>query len=736
MLDRAKAVDENFSRRILDGNLPEAVRRITAAQAGLNRETFTELFHSQLLSRHLDLQARVLKDKGLGFYTIGSSGHEGNAAIAKVFRHTDMAFLHYRSGAFMVQRSKHLPEINPVRDQMLSFVCSKLDPISQGRHKVFGSVPLWVPPQTSTIASHLPKAVGAAHGLGKAKKIGVTPVIPQDSVILCSFGDASLNHGSSQAAFNAAEYWSYRGEELPLVFICEDNGIGISVPTPDNWVQHTMQRRSGLAYVQCSGLHLPDIWLAAQEAEDIARRERRPVFLHMQTIRLMGHAGNDTESQYRAQQKIEAIEAQDPLLHSARIAIDSGFMSAEDIVDQYENIRRQVAHEADEALKLPKLDNAEEIMSALAPVRPEQPLPPTLSGARRQQLFGKVYSQLTEPRTLANLVNFALTDLMAQYPHLVMFGEDVGKKGGVYRVTADIQARIGTDRVFDTLLEETSILGGAIGFAQIGLLPMPEIQFLAYTHNAADQIRGEAATLSFFSAGQYTNPMVIRIAGLGYQKGFGGHFHNDNAFAFLREIPGVIVAIPSNGYDAARMLKACVRLADEQKRVVIFLEPIALYHVKDLHDKNDNQWAFAYPADEAPLVFGEPGLYGDGKDLVIVTYGNGNYLSRQAEKILREQHGVGCRIVDLRWVAPVHVEQLRKAVDGYKKVLIVDECRKTGSLSEEITTHLVEHCTPQPQIKRVTGKDSFITTGTSWQYLLPGVEDIVDAALRLHRTNA
>ncbi len=734
MLDRAKAVDENFTRRVLEGNFPDAVRRLTAAQAGLTRDTFLELFHSQLLSRHLDLQARVLKDKGLGFYTIGSSGHEGNAAIAKVFRHTDMAFLHYRSGAFMVQRSKHLPEINPVRDQMLSFVCSKFDPISQGRHKVFGSVPLWVPPQTSTIASHLPKAVGAAHGLGKAKKIGIEPLIPEDSVILCSFGDASLNHGSSQIAFNTAEYWSYKGEEMPLVFICEDNGIGISVSTPPNWVQHTMQRRSGIAYVQCSGLHLPDVWLAAQEAEEIARQERRPVFLHVQTVRLMGHAGNDTESQYHAQKKIEETEAQDPLLHSARIAVENGFMSADDIVSLYENIRQQVAFEAEETLKLPKLDNAEDIMAALAPVRPELPLPPALNAEQEAQVFGKAQSQLAEPRTLANLINFALTDVMARYPNIVLFGEDVGKKGGVYRVTADIQARIGTERVFDTLLEETSILGGAIGYSQIGLLPIPEIQFLAYTHNAEDQIRGEASTLSFFSSGQYTNPMVIRIAGLGYQKGFGGHFHNDNAFAFLREIPGIIVAIPSNGYDAARMLKTCIRLADEQKRVVVFLEPIALYHVKDLHEKNDNAWAFSYPANEAPLPYGEPGVFGEGKDLVILTYGNGNYLSRQAEKILREQHGVGSKVVDLRWVAPLHVDQLLKAIDGFKKVLIVDECRKTGSLSEEITTHLVEHCKKLPHIKRITGKDSFITTGTSWQYLLPATEDVVAAALELHKT--
>ena len=146
---------------------------------------------------------------------------------------------------------------------------------------------------------------------------------------------------------------------------------------------------------------------------------------------------------------------------------------------------------------------------------------------------------------------------MLEYPEIVMMGEDVGRKGGVYGVTQKLCDRFGQDRIIDTLLDEQSILGLAIGLAHNGFIPMPEIQFLAYLHNAEDQIRGEAATLSFFSNGQFTNPMVLRIAGLGYQKGFGGHFHNDNSLAVLRDIPGVIVGCPSHGADAAKMLREC-----------------------------------------------------------------------------------------------------------------------------------------------------------------------------------
>ncbi len=151
---------------------------------------------------------------------------------------------------------------------------------------------------------------------------------------------------------------------------------------------------------------------------------------------------------------------------------------------------------------------------------------------------------------------------------MLVFGEDVGVKGGVYGVTRGLQRMAGVDRVFDTLLDEQTILGLALGAGVSGMLPIPEIQYLAYVHNAIDQLRGEAATLSFFSTGQYVNPMVVRIAGYAYQKGFGGHFHNDNALGGLRDLPGVVVASPAAGIrcrgDAAHL---CCGGEDRRHRV-------------------------------------------------------------------------------------------------------------------------------------------------------------------------
>jgi 2-oxoisovalerate dehydrogenase E1 component len=216
--------------------------------------------------------------------------------------------------------------------------------------------------------------------------------------------------------------------------------------------------------------------------------------------------------------------------------------------------------------------------------------------AARDALFAKDARNLAKPVTLAKSINFALADLMLRYPNVSLFGEDVARKGGVYGVTQGLQDKFGAARVFDTLLDEQTILGLAIGMGHNGFVPIPEIQFLAYLHNAEDQIRGEAATLSFFSNQQYRNPMVVRIAGLPYQKGFGGHFHNDNSLAVLTDIPGIIVAVPSCAADAPAMLRECVRLAHEDGRVIVFVEPIALYHTTDLVEAGDGGWTANYTA--------------------------------------------------------------------------------------------------------------------------------------------
>ena len=271
----------------------------------------------------------------------------------------------------------------------------------------------------------------------------------------------------------------------------------------------------------------------------------------------------------------------------------------------------------------------------------------------------------------------------------MIFGEDVARKGGVYGVTRGLLPATSSARVFDTLLDEQSILGLALGAGVSGLLPIPEIQYLAYFHNAADQIRGEGATLQFFSNRQYRNPMVVRVAGYGYQKGFGGHFHNDNSIAAMRDIPGVVIASPARPDDAAAMLHTCAAAAREAGVVCLFLEPIALYHTRDLHDDGDDGWLAPYPESGVPI--GRARTYGDGTDLTILTFGNGLRMSLRVARRLESRRTSesasstcgGWR--RCRWRTCC----ARPRVTG--RVLIVDETRETGGVGEGVLATLLKH---------------------------------------------
>lgn len=727
MQDRAEIVHQNFLKKVKDEDVPQT-NSIRLDDAGLYPHEAVRIFESQILSRQLDRASRSLQKQGEGFYTIGSSGHEGNAAIATALRLTDMAFLHYRDAAFYIERSKQLPGTTPLWDMLLSFTAGAEDPIAQGRHKVLGSKELFIPPQTSTIASHLPKAVGAAYSIGLNRKLGQEhPTLPKDAIIACSFGDASINHSTALGAINTASWTAYQGIPMPLLFICEDNNIGISTATPDGWVKARYGDHAGLKYFECDGLNIFDTFRAACAAQDFVRKYRKPALLHFNCVRLYGHAGADMQIAYMSKEKIEAMEANDPLLHSAALLLREGVLKAEQIRDLYNSAEERIHAAIPHIIKRPKLRTAEEVMASIVPPKAKNPAPLNkITEKNKKAHFDRDYDGLKEPAHMAKLINYALHDLMLEQDNIVLAGEDIGPKGGVYNVTAKLHQKFGAHRVINTLLDEQSILGLAIGMAHNDILPIPEIQFLAYLHNAEDQLRGEAATLSFFSNGQYTNPMVVRIAGLAYQRGFGGHFHNDNSFNVLRDIPGVIVACPSNGLDAVSMLKESVRLAREEQRIVVFLEPIALYMTRDLHKEKDGGWSFAY-TDAKPIGFGEIGQYGKGTELAILTYGNGYYYSRQAAEALEKKHKIKLRVIDIRWLCPLPKEEILNSVKGCKNILIVDECRETGSASEELITLLKD----TPNTARHSAADSFIPLGRAYASTLPSKDSITQAALEL-----
>ena len=716
----AESIDEYFTATIL------AMKGSARERAGdepirdgssLTARVCLALFDVQLGSRHLDLAARWLRSQGKGYYTIGSSGHEGNAAVAAALRPTDPALLHYRSGAFFLARAARVDGREPLRDVLLGLVAATEEPIAGGRHKVFGRHDTHIIPQTSTIASHLPRAVGVAFSIARAKKLGVPCAWSDDAVTVCSFGDASVNHSTAVGAINTALHSAYQGLPMPLLFVCEDNGIGISVKTPRGWIEQTYGNRDGLAYFDADGCDLPATFDAAAAAADWVRTRRRPAFLHLRMVRLMGHAGSDYEPAYRRPEEISAEFDRDPVLRTAKLLISEGVLTPSEVLDRYEAKRTEVIDLAAVVSDVAQLSSAQAVMSPLQASHDEalavtsEPVP----------------TDEQTPLTVALAINHALQDILARYPEALIFGEDVARKGGVYGVTRGLLNKAGSARVFDTLLDEQAILGLALGAGLSGLLPIPEIQYLAYLHNAADQIRGEGATLQFFSNRQYRNPMVVRVAGYGYQKGFGGHFHNDNSIAALRDIPGVVIASPARPDDAAAMLNTCAAVAKAAGVVCIFLEPIALYHTRDLHEDGDEQWLATYPA--AGVRVGRARTYGDGTDLTILTFGNGLRMSLRVARRL-ESSGIGARVVDLRWLAPLPVDDLLREAGITGRTLVVDETRETGGVGEGILAALLQHGYTGA-VDRVASRDSFIPLGDAALHVLLSEETIEAAAIKL-----
>ncbi|WP_348639665.1 thiamine pyrophosphate-dependent enzyme [Micromonospora sp. MH33] len=876
------------------------------------------LFDAQLTSRLLDLAGRWLRSFGEGYYTIGSAGHEGNAAVAAALRPTDPALLHYRSGAFYCLRAAQaagafpagpavpdadgpaalipdprtpgddgadadpaldagtpdseqvtgsadpgvevsdpgaarsepgtapsgpgadsfatgagpsdpgagrstagadadaedgsgaatgtdgpteapfvdgggvpggpvragaeaeaaslptgvgvavdaagsatagVPELPPpdpddayaaaARDVLRGMVASAEEPIAGGRHKVFGRADLAVIPTTSTIASHLPRAVGMGLALerlrrGGRRTDGDTAPWPSDAIVVCSFGDASVNHATATAAFNTAGWYDHTGLRIPVLFVCEDNGLGISVRSPRGWVAATLRARPGIRYFAADGTDVAEAYRVAGEAAAWVRRHRRPAVLHLSTVRLMGHAGADAETAYRSPAEIAADVARDPLLATARRLVEAGYATGGELLARYDERGWQIRRLAEEVLDEPKLASPVDVVAELAPRRPVRISRAVAdAGTRaagpdagaRVEAFGGKLPELAGPLTLAQSINAALADGMLDHPGMAVFGEDVAAKGGVYGVTKGLRDRFGAARVFDTLLDETSILGLALGAGVAGMLPVPEIQYLAYLHNAEDQLRGEAATMRFFSRGAFRNPMVVRVAGLAYQEGFGGHFHNDNSVAVLRDVPGLVIAVPARPDDAAPMLRTCLAAAAVDGAVSVFLEPIALYHTRDLYTDGDGEWLAEYAEPGAwaarHVPIGRARIYGVGsaEDLTILTFGNGVRMSLRAAATLADE-GIGSRVVDLRWLAPLPVADIIREASATGRVLVVDETRRSGGVGEGVIAALVDGGYVGT-VRRVAGLDSFVPLGPAARQVLVSEEAITQGARTL-----
>jgi 2-oxoisovalerate dehydrogenase E1 component len=713
-LERLRDLHRNMLERIERG--PGPGQPPWDLDADLGRQ----LFESMLLARHVDLAALALHRAGHGVYTITSSGHESNVVLGRLTRVTDPTLLHYRSSAFFLERARQRPQLDAVTDLCLSLVAARSDPASGGRHKVFGRKELGIIPQTSTIASHLPRAVGLALGLERGRGLGRDSSWPRDAIAVAGFGDASINHSSWLGAVNAASWAVHQGIRVPLLLVCEDNGLGISVPSPSGWVQARLSSLPRVAYFHSPADSLQAAFRAASDAIAHCRHHRTPAVLHLECVRLLGHWATDSDETYRAREELSRAVELDPLPRLALALVAAGVATSEEVLDWDRAACERVRSAADRACEEPRLTTREEIEQPIVR-RPVSHAPPALA------LSDAV--DATRELTLRAGIQAALSEALTRYPHLLLFGEDVARKGGVHGVTQGLAARFGKRRVFDTLLDEQTILGLGLGLATLGQLPVPEIQYLAFLHNALDQLRGEAATLPFLSAGAYDNPMVVRIASFADPRAPGGHFHNDNGVAPLRDIPGLVLAVPARADDALALYRTAFELADVGRRVVVVLEPTALYGQRDLCEAGDRGWLAAPPPEAAAL--GRARIYGRGPaDLVLASYGRGVWLSLRTEVILARSYGIRARVVDLRWLAPLPIDDLLAELRDAPRLLVVDECRRTGGVAESIAAALLERA-PGVAFARVSAADCFIPIGPAAKAVLPTEEEIVQVARSL-----
>ncbi|MGC4902061.1 transketolase C-terminal domain-containing protein [Micromonospora echinospora] len=618
------------------------------------------------------------------------------------------------------------------RDVLRGIVASAEEPAAGGRQKLFGRADLAVVPTAASAGSHLPRAVGLGLALERLRR-GARPADgepeaaawPADAVVVCSFGDASVNHATVTAALNTAGWYDHTGLRIPVLFVCED-----SCGSADGWVATTLRSRPGIRYFAADGTDVAESYRVAAEATAWVRRHRRPAVLHLGAVRLMGQG--------------DGGEVRDPLLATARLLVTSGYAGGEELLSRYDERGWQLRRIAEEVLDEPKLASAVDVVRELAPRRPVRVSRAVADAAARAagpgagaraEAFGGKPPELTGPLTLAQSINAALADGMLDHPQMAVFGRDVAAGGGAHGVTEGLRDRFGAARVFDTPRDETSILGLGLGAGLAGMLPVPEIRYLAYLHSAEDQLRGEAATMRFFSRGAFRNPMVVRVAALAGEDGLGGHARNDNSVAVLRDVPGLVVAVPARPDDAAPMLRTCLAAARVDGSVCVFLEPAALYHARDLYTDGDGEWTAEYAEPGAwadrHVPIGRARVYGIGssEDLTIITFGSGVRMSLRAAATLAAE-GVGSRVVDLRWLAPLPVADIIREASATGRVLVVDETRRSGGVGEGVLSALVD-TGYVGAARRVAGLDSFVPLGPAARQVLVSEEAITQGARTL-----
>jgi len=660
------------------------------------KEQLLYFYRLMVTARKMDEKLLTMLKQGKASFHIGVSGHEAAqiAVAAHLKTGHDWSYPYYRNLAYCLTMGFTIEEA------MLHFLAKEEDPCTSGRQMYghWGHQQLRIVSQSSPTGTQYLQATGTAMGC-KRQKLETG----KNEIVYVSSGEGTTSQGDFHEALN----WSSR-EKLPIIFLIEDNGYAISVPIREQTTGQSVYKMTagyeGLLRFDVNGNDFFEVYEAAQAAVERCRNGEGACLINAKVVRLLPHSSSDDHNKYRTEAELAEERKNDCIVKFEERVLDEEIFTQAEL----DEVKQRVKEKIDEAATWAESRPDPKVEDATKHVFSDTPPP--------------VQFETTEPSgapiVMVDAINKALDEELAANPKLLVYGEDVaGGKGGVFTATRNLTAKYGADRVFNSPLAESSIVGTAIGLAVMGYKPVVEIQFGDYIFPAMMQIRDELTMMRYRSAGKWKCPAVIRVPVGGYIHG--ALYHSQNIEGIFAHVTGLYIAYPSTAADAKGLLKTACRMDDP----VLFLEHKYLYRQNFAKSPEPDSSYF--------LPFGKARIARGGKDLTVITYGAMVQRSIEAARKL-EAEGVSVEVIDLRTVIPYDKDAIVNSVKKTSKVLVAHEDTLTQGFGAEIVAFIAQECFRylDAPVMRVAGADSPIPYNSALEEAVLPDEKKIYAALK------